>query len=479
MNPATPPPSPEPAAPKMTWRFPATFWFANVAELFERAAFYGMFISLQLYLVGEVGFTDTSAGFLAGAFSFGLYLLPPFMGALADKMGFRAALILAFALLTAGYALLGMFQIKTTVAAALFLVIVGGAIVKPVISGTAAKCSDNLNRARAFSIFYLMVNIGSFSGKTFAPFIRQGVDLPVFGKFALGLKYVNFYAAAMAFVALILVTIAYRNPDSEGKGKSFVDVFWAFIHVLCNIRFMCLIVIVAGFWTIQGQLYAAMPAYIIRLVGEQARPEWLANINPLVVVTCVVFITHLVRNVKPENSIAISLAIIPFSALSMAVAPFLQRAYGNSVDIIGLSMHPITVMAIIGIALQGLGECFLSPKFMEYASMQAPKGEEGLYLGFQNLHSSIAWLVAFILSGFLLDRYCPDPKKLEAIDPAAYAQWQEAIAGNAAMPAAYANAHYLWYVYAAIGVASLLALLVFKYVTAALDRRVVPASPGR
>lgn len=472
MNPVAPPPSPDPAAdvPKMTWRFPRTFWFANVAELFERAAFYGMFISLNLYLVNEVGFTDKSAGVLSGAFSFGLYLLPSFLGALADKMGFRAALILAFALLTGGYALLGAFQLKSTVVLALALIVGGGAIVKPVISGTAAKCSDHLNRARAFSIYYFMVNIGAFSGKTFAPFIRQGFELSGFGHFELGLRYVNLYAAAMALCGLILVAMAYRSPDSEGTGKSFGEVCEAFLRVLGNGRFMGLIVIVAGFWTIQGQLYAAMPAYIIRLVGEQARPEWLANINPFVVVTCVVFITHLVRNMKPENSIAISLAIIPFSALSMALAPFLQRAYGNSVDIIGFSMHPITVMAIIGIALQGLGECFLSPKFLEFASMQAPKGEEGLYLGFQHLHSCVAWPVAFVLSGFLLDWYCPDPKKLEATDPAAYAQWQEAIAGNAPMPAAYAHAHYLWYVYAAIGVASLLALLLFRYVTAALDR---------
>ena len=462
--------------PRGTWRFPATFWFANFAELFERAAFYGMFISLQLYLVGEVGFTDVSAGAVSACFSFLLYLMPAFLGPLADKIGFRAALILAFALLTGGYALLGALQIKTTVVVALALVVLGGAIVKPVISGTAAKCSDEFNRARAFSIFYFMVNIGSFSGKTFAPFIRQGFDLPGFGHFELGIRYVNFYAAAMAFIALIIVVIAYRNPDTAGVGRSFSEVFDSFVRVLCNGRFMCLIVIVAGFWTIQGQLYAAMPAYIIRLVGEQARPEWLANINPFVVVTCVVFVTHLVRNVKPENSIAISLAIIPFSALSMALAPILQRATGNSIDILGFAMHPITVMAIFGIAAQGLGECFLSPKFMEYASKQAPKGEEGLYLGFQNLHSSIAWFVAFVLSGFLLDRYCPDPNKLKEIDPAAYAQWQDAIAGNGAMPEAYASAHYLWYVYAGIGVVSLLALLLFKYVTAKLDRRAAAAA---
>ena len=40
---------------------------------------------------------------------------------------------------------------------------------------------------------------------------------------------------------------------------------------------MCLILIVAGFWFIQGQLYATMTQYILRLQGDEARPEWLAN----------------------------------------------------------------------------------------------------------------------------------------------------------------------------------------------------------
>ncbi|HKQ46488.1 MAG TPA: MFS transporter [Phycisphaerae bacterium] len=459
---------------RLGWRFPATFWFANVAELFERAAFYGMFITLRDYLGQNIGFGDVYAGVVAGGFSLLLYTLPAFLGPLADKLGFRAALMLAFALLTAGYALLGAFTLKSTAIMSLLLIVGGGAIVKPVISGTASKCSDAVNRARAFSIFYLMVNIGAFSGKTFAPFIRQG----------LGMRYINFYAAALAFAGLLLVALAYRNPDSQGMGKSFGDVARAFGKVICNWRFMALIVIVSGFWTIQGQLYAAMPAYIFRLRGADARPEWLANINPLIVMTCVVWVTHLVRNFRPENSIAIALFIIPFSALAPTFAPALERAYGQSISILGLfSLHPITLMVIVGIAFQGFGECFLSPKFMEYASKQAPPGEEGLYMGFQHLHSSIAWLVAFVLSGHLLDRYCPDPLKLQKSAPEVYRQWEAAIAGTAPFPDAYASAHYLWYVYAAIGVGAFFALLVFKYITMRIDRRsarlaaAIPGSP--
>jgi len=38
-------------------------------------------------------------------------------------------------------------------------------------------------------------------------------------------------------------------------------------------------------------------------------------------------------------------------------------------------MSNITLMMIAGIVVQGLAECFISPRYLEYFSLQAPKGE--------------------------------------------------------------------------------------------------------
>src|SRR5258705_1848472 len=86
----------------MTWRFPRAFRVGNVIELFERAAYYGAFIALAVYLTSVVGFTDIQAGGVAATYAGLIYLLPFVVGALSDRIGFRPALILAFALLTAG-----------------------------------------------------------------------------------------------------------------------------------------------------------------------------------------------------------------------------------------------------------------------------------------------------------------------------------------------------------------------------------------
>lgn len=431
---------------KLSWRFPKTFWTANSIELFERAAYYGAFIAMALYLTRSVGFTDIETGWVIAIFASMLYFMPTFMGALADRIGFKKALILAFILLTAGYALLGAFQLKWTALVSLGLILFGGAIVKPVISGTVAKCSDDAHRARAFSIFYQIVNIGAFMGKTVAKPLRV----------YMGLEYINLYAAAMAFIALILVILFFKNVDHHGVGKSFKEIVGGLWTVVKNIRFMALIIIVGGFWAIQGQLYATMPKYALRLVGEGASPEWLANINPFVVVMLVVPITHLVRKIRPVSSIAIGLLIIPFSALAISLSPVLEHATGQSIHVIGnITIHPITLMMIIGIALQGLAECFLSPRFLEYVSKQAPEGEVGLYMGYSHLTTFFAWLFGFAISGYLLDRYCPDPRKI-APDM---------------MATAYQHAHYIWYFFAGVGAVAFVMLLIYRFVTDRIDRK--------
>ena len=437
----------------LSWRFPRMFWTGNAAELCERAAYYGTFIALRTYLIRAVGLDDVQAGVVAGTFGGWIYLMPFFTGAMADRMGFRRALMLAFALLTVGYATLGMFHTLAPVIVGLVLVVLGGAFVKPVITGTVSKSSDETNRARAFSIFYMVVNIGSFTGKT--------VVAPM--RIQMGVETVPWFSAGAALVALVLVALVYfPRETAAAQARTLGETFRGMWLAMSNVRFFALILITAGFWAIQGQLYASMPDYVLRMAGETYKPEWYANINPLVVVLFVVAITQMVRTWKPQNAILVAMCLIPFSAVAMAASAWLPGPVG----VLGLKLHPITFMMIIGIAIQGLAECFLSPKWLEFASLQAPPGREGTFLGFAHMNTFFAWIFGFMFSGYLLSKYCPEPGTL---DDATRAAHTAALAGQGPLPAAYAHAHYLWYAYAGVGLVSLVAMLVFIAVTRRLD----------
>lgn len=453
-------------------KFSKPFWVANFVELLERLAYYAVFIVITLYLSNVWGFSDIEAGVIAGLFSALLYLLPVFAGAIADKIGFRSAIILAFSLLTVGYAGLGIlptmlenaglvnYDMTTTytglnesylrwsIIAPLILVVIGGSFIKSVISGTVARETTPENRARGYSIFYMMVNIGAFTGKTVVDPLRRSMGDQ-------GLVYLNYFSAAMTLLALIAVYFFYKSAKTEGKGKSFAELGRSLGKVMLNGRLMLLILIVSGFWVIQSQMYATMPKYVIRLIGEGASPGWYANVNPLVVFVCVNFVTSIMKKRNAITSMMIGMFIIPLSALVMSFGTQIGAA-----NILG--MHPVAFMMIIGIAMQALAECFISPRYLEYFSFQAPKGEEGLYLGFSHLHSFFSFLLAFGLSGFLLDKYCPDPRlfinEAGVLDSVAYA-------------AATQNAHYIWYVFVGIGAVSAIALVLYTGITRKLDRK--------
>lgn len=158
-------------------------------------------------------------------------------------------------------------------------------------------------------------------------------------------------------------------------------------------------------------------------------------------VICVNLITRLMARRKALTSMTVGMFLIPLSALLMATGNW----FGG--DLFG--MHPITVMMIAGIAVQALAECFISPRYMEFFSLQAPKGEEGLYLGFSHLHSFLASVLGFGLSGILLTAYCPDPALYSSA-----AEWQEASV----------HAHYIWYWFAGIGLISAFALILYAKV---------------
>lgn len=457
--------------PKEKIRFSKAFWVANTVELFERAAYYGVFIVITLYLSRILGFNDIQAATIAGTFAALLYFLPTFAGALADKIGFRRSMLLAFSLLTLGYGGLALFPtylesaglveygMTTTfkgltesgmqygILPIMALIVIGGAFIKSVITGTVARETTEANRAKGFAIFYGMVNIGAFSGKTIVKPLREALGNE-------GLITLNYFSASMTFLALIAIWFFYKSSHTGGEGKTFRQIWKALLKVCGNGRLIFLILIITGFWMVQHQLYATMPKYVLRLAGEGASPSWYANVNPLVVVLFVNLVTQMMRHKTALTSMTVGMFIMPVSALCMA--------YGNVLDgsTTILWMHPVAFMMVVGIVFQGLAETFISPRFLEYFSLQAPKGEEGMYLGFSHLHSFLSSIFGFGLSGYLLNKYCPDESLFSTRE-----EWLVASS----------HAHYIWYYFAGIALVSAIALIIYGKVVKRLDAKKIPA----
>src|SRR5438045_5690175 len=133
--------------------FERPFWVANVTELFERLSYYAAFASLARYLNESLRFPTEQATGLTGLFGGLVWFLAAFGGAVADRLGFRRALSLAYLILSCSYFLLGSLRsqwlgpvrdyvpLVVLVTIVLILPAFGVAMVKPAIVGTTARAS--------------------------------------------------------------------------------------------------------------------------------------------------------------------------------------------------------------------------------------------------------------------------------------------------------------------------------------------------
>jgi POT family proton-dependent oligopeptide transporter len=134
------------------------------AEMWERFSYYGMRALLVFYMLkGFMGYGDSDAYTVYGAYTALVYMTPFFGGMIADRLlGPRRAVVLGGVLMAAGHL---MMTIEEQVAffIALALLIAGNGFFKPNISTMVGSLYPERSPKRdgGFTIFYMGVNLGA------------------------------------------------------------------------------------------------------------------------------------------------------------------------------------------------------------------------------------------------------------------------------------------------------------------------------
>lgn len=382
-------------------KLPPTYWWANVMELFERWAWYGMFMVLALYLTGSketgaLGFSQTQKGLLMGTVVMTLYFLPVITGALADKFGFRKVLITAYLILTTGYYLMGQFTSYTMMFIVFFYVGLGAGLFKPVIQATVAKTTDAETSSIGFGIFYMMVNIGAFIGPLFSSDLRLA-----------SWKYVFLMSAGVILINLLIVLFFYKEPTREKNtdrlGKSLLLVLKNIRSALSDFRFVVFLLIIIGFWSMYNQLFYTLPVFIEQWVDTTVVYKAIASISPGLAQA---FGTPM-GTIAPErltnmDAFYIIILQILVSSFVMRFRPLNAMMGGILVCSIGIGLWFITqngLYLFISLLIFGLGEMASSPKISEYIGRIAPKDRVALYMGCSFIPLAGGNFIAGLLSG--------------------------------------------------------------------------------
>ncbi len=133
------------------------------AEMWERFSYYGMRALLVFYMTkGFLGYNDSRAYTVYGAYTALVYMTPFIGGMLADRLlGQRIAVIIGGILMALGHLIMGV-ENPTAFYLALTLLIIGNGFFKPNISTIVGTLYPNGSHKRdgGFTIFYMGVNLG-------------------------------------------------------------------------------------------------------------------------------------------------------------------------------------------------------------------------------------------------------------------------------------------------------------------------------
>ena len=370
--------------------FEPPFWVANISELFERLSYYAAFASLARYLHETLNFGVERASSLTGLFGGLVWFLAAFGGTLADRLGFRRALSLAYFILSVSYFLLGSIgapwlapvrnavPLIALVAVLLMLPALGIALVKPSVVGTTARASKENVRSIGYSIYYTLVNIGGAAGPYVASWVHQHMRV----------ENVFRVAAVSVFAMFFAVLLFFKEPrrSNEAQTASVAEAAKNFLTVLSNPRFMIFLVIFSGYWVVYWQEFIILPLYVHDYINPKANTELMLVTGPLTVIALQMVMSFLTRKIPAFRAITLGTLL---SGLAWLI----------------LIAHPTVPMVVLTLFAVSLGEIMQSPRYYEYISRLAPPGQQGTYMGFAFLPIGIGSLIGGWFGGTLLHHF--------------------------------------------------------------------------
>jgi MFS family permease len=362
-------------------RFPKVYWVAQTFELMERAAYYSMMPIIVVHAVWNLK-VDPSIALIITIFMYPFqYGLPIFTGALAEKVGYKKQIVLAFSILTGAYFFLAFAFDTVTMIIAVIAVGIGIGTYKPLISSTVAKCTPDKDRNLAYSIYYWIVNLAAFLiPLCFA--IIMAVKIIVLETY-----YIVFLVGGvLVFVNVITAITVFEEVPRSGQVKTVGDAFNNIKIAMSDKKFVVMVFLIGGFWALYSTFLNALP---IIMFGFGFLPDWfsvmlLGVFNPGTIILLGIPLAKYIEKVESMRVVLTGIMI-----------------YLVGVAIIGYSL--VWEIVIIGIIIASIGEFIVAPGYMAFVSKLAPQDKKSAYIGCNFISYMVGLLGGTLVFGTIAD----------------------------------------------------------------------------
>ncbi len=380
-------------------KLPRPFWMANIMEMFERLAYYGVRVVIPIYIaqadeIHGLHFSQTQKGLIFTLWALVQTGVPVFSGGFADRYGYKRTVAWSIGIKALGYLLMATQRGFWPFTFGCLVLALGTAIFKPGLQGTLLRTLDKRNSSVGWGTFYMLVNVGGFLGPPLAHFL-YGFSWPTV-----------FYGCAVIVSLNWLMLFTYPSVDSGVTHQGGpLEVAKTTFRNIAQPKLALFILIMAGFWLMFMQLYDMLPNFIVDWVdssaivnalhlpamfttvsprGTQIAQEWMINLDSFLIILLVIWVSHQVARMRRVQSIF----------------------WGIVISSVGLMLTGFTMsgaMCLLGIGVFAVGEMMASPKMSDYLGVIAPEGQKALYMGYSNMPYAIGWTIGSFLGGRIYD----------------------------------------------------------------------------
>jgi dipeptide/tripeptide permease len=376
--------------------FPPVFWVANVIEVLERFAYYGIYLSFGIYLT-HLGYSREKLGSIQSLFLLLSYSIPIISGTLADRFGFKKVLIISY--LAYLPSILLLLTVKSYSGIALTMLSIGFAagVFKPLVAGTVRLTTDRTNKTLGFGIFYAMVNVGGSFGPVVAGKLR-----------AISWNHAFMAAAAAIGLMLIITIFFYQEPPREAQVESLGKKFRDIGVVLADLKFTLFLLLLGVFFWIPFWAFFNLCALYVdsnldtARLYENVRSVFGAGVANFLSQPGKDGVRHILGETVSHTGYIIMLLQLVVSRAFEKRRPLGSFMFGLVMASVGLVVLGTArvgppALAFLGIFLFAIGEMISSPRIQEYITWIAPKEKAGLYMG----SNFLATMIGGLCSGFL------------------------------------------------------------------------------
>lgn len=429
---------------------PRELWLIYVTKVLEILAYGLMSSTLVLWLSADVGLSDAAAGDTYAYWSTILTLMTVLVGSLVDAIGIRKSFLFGFWLCLLARAVMTAATGWTAILCGMFPLAIGLALMVPVMNAALKRYATKKQQTMAFALFYMLMNLGFMLSGFLLDYVRDALG-EYAGTTILGMEMstyrVLFFWATVATLPGLTLThlfmrrgvevtedgVVVREVEEEYQDKNAVTAtllsmrdagkktgsifasIWKEPNFYRFLVFLSLVVLVR---LVFYHMHVTFPKYSIRELGPGAPFGKLWTVlNAGLIFLLTLPVAAISSKISSYKMLAVgtSIAAIPVFFLTMPPEWFQGMADGPFGDLIGHKLlgisgavDPLYVSIALFVIFFSIGEAIWSPRLYQYTAAIAPKGKEGSYMALSLLPYFVAKLIVGVLSGRMLQRWCPD-----------------------------------------------------------------------